>query len=238
MNGVGLCVRLALQVSLDSDKSDKSVVLETRLVVSHSPLCVTDMGLTTTTNIVESMSNECCKWVRYKWADPSNYQTEEYTWIQTTLDTFDYKKPCSTQFISIYPMGHMIDSGIRMQAEVPGMFRKGLKQRSWHCASISQNYIWSQSHVWLVCLGSLHEVPLSIENYIFGAWLVIGADYCKVECGHVVCMWLELRHPTCPPAYPCPCPFPPHSGQPCAKPCPHPCPGHLKLMESWGCKAG
>jgi len=61
MNGVGLCVRLALQVSLDSDKSDKSVVLETRSVVSHSPLCVTDVGLTTTMNIVESMSNEHCK---------------------------------------------------------------------------------------------------------------------------------------------------------------------------------
>src|SRR5882724_3981293 len=55
MNGVGLCVRLALQVSLDSDNSDKSVVLETRSVMSHSPLCVTDVGLATTTNIVESM---------------------------------------------------------------------------------------------------------------------------------------------------------------------------------------
>jgi len=31
--------------------------------------------------------------------------------------------------------------------------------------------------------GSLHEVPLSIENYICREWLVIGADYCKVECG-------------------------------------------------------
>jgi len=142
MNGVGLCVILALQVSLDSDKSNKSVVLETRLVVSHSPLCVTDVDWWPPQHSWEH-EHECCNWVRYKWADPSNYQTEEYTWIWTTLDTLTIKNMFHTVHLHI-SYGPYDRLRYQDANEVPGMFRKGLKRRSWHCASISQNYICSQ----------------------------------------------------------------------------------------------
>jgi len=100
--------------------------------------------------------------------------------------------------------------------------QKGVKTKVNDIGASIPKTIYAVSHMYVGVFGSLHEVPLSIEKLYLWAWLVIGTDYCKVECGHARAGTQAPHSSSCLPC-PCPCPsslWPALWG---AKPCPYPC---------------